>query len=169
MIDAAGIKRLLPHRHPMLLIDRVVELVPGDRLVALKAITCNEPWYRHLGEDAAPEEFGYPQTLLVESWGQAAGLLAVCGAEATGGPTSQVMLAGSMSGVEFHRPVQPGDVLEHRVRLFRALTDTVIFEGETLVGGEVALTFSRMVMAFRPGDQLRPSASAGQVAAPAVP
>jgi 3-hydroxyacyl-[acyl-carrier-protein] dehydratase len=61
-----------------------------------------------------------------------------------------------MSGVAFLRPVYPGDVLEHRVQLFRALTDTVIFDGETLVDGEVAMTFSRMVMAFRPGDQLRP-------------
>ncbi|MFI1227152.1 MULTISPECIES: 3-hydroxyacyl-ACP dehydratase FabZ family protein [unclassified Streptomyces] len=157
MIDAAGIKSMLPHRYPMLLVDRVLELVPGDRLTALKAVTCNEPWYRDLPEGARTEQFAYPQTLLVESWGQAAGLLAVHDAELGEGAAGQVMLAGAMSGVEFLRPVYPGDVLVHQVRLYRALTDTVIFDGETLVDGEPAMTFSRMVMAFRPAEQLRPA------------
>jgi len=156
MIDAAGIKQMLPHRYPMLLVDRVLELVPDERLVALKAVTCNEPWYQHVAEGADLDRFAYPQSLLVESWGQAAGILAVHGGSGTEEATGQVMLAGAMSGVAFLRPVYPGDVLEHRVQLFRALTDTVIFDGETLVDGEVAMTFSRMVMAFRPGDQLRP-------------
>ncbi|WP_329468139.1 3-hydroxyacyl-ACP dehydratase FabZ family protein [Streptomyces sp. NBC_01431] len=164
MIDAAGIKRTLPHRYPMLLVDRVLELVPGERLVAIKAITCNEPWYQWIGEDADLERFAYPQSLLVESWGQAAGILAVHGGSGTEDGAGQVMLAGAMSGVDFRRPAYPGDVLEHRVRLLRALTDTVIFEGETVIGGEVAMTFARMVMAFRPGDRVRvPTGSAGAV------
>ncbi|MFF4387428.1 3-hydroxyacyl-ACP dehydratase FabZ family protein [Streptomyces sp. NPDC001552] len=155
-MNAAEIKWMLPHRYPMLLVDRVLELVPGESLRAVKAITCNEPWYQHLGDDAGEEEFAYPQTLLVESWGQAAGLLAVHAGSPEGDLGGQVMLAGAMSGVEFLRAVYPGDVLEHRVRVFRALTDTVVFDGESLVDGQVAMTFSRMVMAFRPGEQLRP-------------
>lgn len=157
MINAAEIKGLLPHRYPMLLVDRVLELVPGESLVALKAVTCNEPWYQALGEDAAEEQFSYPQTLLVESWGQAAGLLAVQPGTAAAGLSDQVMLAGAMSGVEFLRPVCPGDVLEHRVRVVRALSDAVIFEGESLVGWDVVMRLSHMVMAFRPGGQLRPA------------
>ncbi|MCZ4123122.1 beta-hydroxyacyl-ACP dehydratase [Streptomyces sp. H39-S7] len=155
-MNAAQIRQTLPHRYPMLLVDRVLDLVPGESLVALKAVTCNEPWYQRLADDAPEERFAYPQTLLVESWGQAAGLLAVQEGSEAAELSGQVMLAGAMSGVEFLRPVYPGDVLKHRVRVVRALSDTVIFEGESLVGGDVVLRFSRMVMAFRPGDQLRP-------------
>ncbi|MDI5962457.1 hotdog domain-containing protein [Streptomyces sp. SL13] len=155
-MDAAEIKRSLPHRYPMLLVDRVLELVPGESLVAIKAVTCNEPWYSALDDAATVEGFGYPPTLLVESWGQAAGLLALRpGADTR--TAGQVMLAGAMSGVEFLRPVHPGEVLEHRVRVVRAVSDAVIFEGESLVDGEVVMRLSHMVMAFRPGDRLRPA------------
>jgi 3-hydroxyacyl-[acyl-carrier-protein] dehydratase len=160
MIDAAQIKGFMPHRYPMLLVDRVLELVPGESLVALKAVTCNEPWYQGLDEDAAEETYRYPQTLLVESWGQAAGLLAVQPGTAAAGLSDQVMLAGAMSGVEFLRPVYPGDVLEHRVRVVRALSDAVIFQGESLVGWEVVMRLSHMVMAFRPGSRVRPAGAA---------
>jgi 3-hydroxyacyl-[acyl-carrier-protein] dehydratase len=157
VIEVHGVRQRLPHRFPMLLVDRVLELVPDERLVAVKAITCNEPWYQNLAEDAGPEEYAYPQTLLVESWGQAAGLLAVSGTQQAMS-ADQVMLAGAMSGVAFHRVALPGDVLEHHVRLYRALSDTVIFDGHTTIDGEPAVTFTRMVMAFRPGDRLRPPA-----------
>jgi len=139
---------LLPHRYPMLLVDRVVEVVAGERLTAVKAVTYNEPWY---AEGADPR---YPSALLVESWGQAAGILAVCGRPADDAACAQVMLAGAMTGIEFHRPVYPGDLVRHEVRVYRALSDTMIFEGESWVGEDIAMTLSRMVMAFRPADSL---------------
>jgi 3-hydroxyacyl-[acyl-carrier-protein] dehydratase len=154
-LPGAAVRRLLPHRYPMLLVDRVLEVVPGERLTAVKAVTCNEPCYARLGTDATEAELAYPQVLLVESWGQAAGLLAVFSRPNPDVLTGEVMLAGAMTGLEFHRPVRPGDVVRHEVRLFRALTDTVLFEGESRVGDDVAVTFSRMVMAFRPAAQLR--------------
>lgn len=159
-MNAAEIRRLLPHRYPMLLVDRVLELVPGESLVAIKAVTCNEPCYEALDDSAAVERFGYPQTLLIESWGQAAGLLALQPGTAASELSDQVMLAGAMSDVEFLRPVHPGDVLEHRVRVVRALSDAVVFEGESLVGREVVMRLSHMVMAFRPGGRLRPAGAA---------
>jgi 3-hydroxyacyl-[acyl-carrier-protein] dehydratase len=142
---------LLPHRYPMLLVDRVTELVPGERIRTIKAVTLNEPWYAALSPAAAHD---YPQSLLVESWGQSAGLLASAVTEA---PTGQVMLFGSVADAEFHLPVLPGDVIEHRVRVSRALTDSVIFEGSSHRGDETVMTVTRMVMAFRPADQLRPA------------
>ncbi|GCB45886.1 3-hydroxyacyl-ACP dehydratase FabZ family protein [Streptomyces sp. NL15-2K] len=154
---------LLPHRYPMLLVDRVTELVPGERIRTLKAVTLNEPWYAAIPPDAAPgTAYDYPQSLLVESWGQSAGLLASAVAEA---PSGQVMLFGSVADAEFHLPVLPGDVIEHRVRVSRALTDSVIFEGSSHRGDETVMTVTRMVMAFRPADRLRP----GDPAEPAPP
>ncbi|MFG2132137.1 3-hydroxyacyl-ACP dehydratase FabZ family protein [Streptomyces sp. NPDC048751] len=152
---------LLPHRYPMLLVDRVTELVPGERIRTVKAITLNEPWYAGISPDKALD---YPPSLLVESWGQSAGLLASAIAEA---PTpGQVMLFGSVADAEFHLPVLPGDVIEHRVRISRALTDSVVFEGSSHRGDETVMTVTRMVMAFRPADLLRPDDTAAPTPTP---
>ncbi|WP_280138200.1 3-hydroxyacyl-ACP dehydratase FabZ family protein [Streptomyces sp. TP-A0874] len=153
----AQIRGRLPHRYPMLLVDRVTEVSPGERLTALKAVSCNEPWYAGLGPDTPDEGFGYPQTLLIESWCQAAGVLATWEDPNPDVLDGQVMLFGGMSGVEYHRTVFPGDVLEHRVAISRALGDTVICEGQSLVDGEPVMTVERCVMAFRPAEALRPT------------
>ncbi|MGW5642055.1 3-hydroxyacyl-ACP dehydratase FabZ family protein [Saccharopolyspora sp. NPDC003752] len=156
-----GIKRILPHRYPMLLVDRVVDLVPGERLTALKAVTCNEPWYRELADDADDEDYDYPGVLLLESWCQAAGLL-IAGAKPNPDVrTGTVMLFGGIAGVRRTGRVRPGDVVEHRVRLARTFTDTAIFEGESAVGGEVVMEIDQVVMALRPASELTGAAAAG--------
>lgn len=157
VIGQRDIRARLPHRFPMLLVDRVVDLVPGERLTALKAVTCNEPWYEELGADTPAEDFAYPSSLLVESWCQSAGVLATWDHPNPDVLSGQVMLFGGMTGVEFHRPVLPGEVLEHIVRLDRRVDDTVLFEGETRSAGEPVMTVGRIVMAFRPAEALRPA------------
>jgi len=159
---SAAIRARLPHRYPMLLVDRVTELVPGVRLTALKAVTSNEPWYSGLGPDAAEEDFRYPQTLLIESWCQAAGVLATWDDPNPEVLNGKVMLFGGISGVEYHRPVLPGDVLEHRIELSRALGDTLIFEGVGTVGGNTVLTVERAVLTLRPAGTLRPVPSGAE-------
>ncbi|MBU7597317.1 beta-hydroxyacyl-ACP dehydratase [Streptomyces sp. P38-E01] len=152
---SAEVRATLPHRYPILLVDRVLEL--GEQEIrAVKAVTFNEPWYAGLGPDPDQEDLAYPPFLLIESWTQTAGVLAkrLAGSEADG----QVMLFGSMTGIEFHRPVHPGDVVEHHARLERAVNDTMIFEGVSRVAGEPVLTVGRITMAFRPGEQLNPAA-----------
>ncbi|MEU3622982.1 hypothetical protein BS329_20495 [Amycolatopsis coloradensis] len=151
MIGAAGIRRVLPHRYPMLLVDRVLELNPGRDLVAQKAISCNEPWYSRLGEDLSEMDMAYPGVLLMESWAQSAGVLAAATRPDTGG----VMLAGSMSDIEFFGSARPGDVVENHVRLRRELPDAAIFEGAGVVGGRELFTVGAMVLAFRPAEVLR--------------
>lgn len=157
MSGQVEIRGRLPHRFPMLLVDRVLDLVPGERITAIKAVTCNEPWYAQLGPDTPEDGFGYPQSLLVESWCQSAGLLGTWEDPNPDVLTGQVMLFGSMAGVVFHHPVLPGDVLEHRVRVSRAVGDTVIFEGESLVDGRAVLTVGSVVVAMRPAEVLRPA------------
>jgi 3-hydroxyacyl-[acyl-carrier-protein] dehydratase len=161
MSAVQDVERLLPHRFPVLLVDRVVDLVPGESITATKAVTRNEQCYRTVGAHTTDVVTEYPQALLIESWGQTAGILATWREpdEVTEGrEADRVMLLGGLTGIAFHRPVLPGDVLQHRARLSRALSDTVIFEGETLCDGEVVMSVERMVMAFRPAGQLRPSA-----------
>ncbi|HEY4022449.1 MAG TPA: 3-hydroxyacyl-ACP dehydratase [Pseudonocardiaceae bacterium] len=158
MLNTEEIRSRLPHRYPMLLVDRVRELVPGSHLVAIKAVTANEPWYRDLpdaGPGAAPERYAYPSVLLVESWCQAAGVLAAWDTPNPDVLAGQVMLFGSMADISFHGVVMPGDVLEHHVRLVRALSDTIIFEGGCVVEGRTVLQIGRVVMAMRPATELR--------------
>lgn len=154
-IDALGVRALLPHRYPILLVDRVLELTAGRAITAIKAVTLNEPWYARLGPDPAPDDLAYPGALLVESWAQSAGLLANSAAPAGDGPPP-VMLFGSTRGVTFGRPVLPGDVLRHHARLTRVLEDTVFVEGESRVGDDVVLTVEQGVLAFRPAELLSP-------------
>ncbi|OKK05006.1 3-hydroxyacyl-ACP dehydratase [Streptomyces sp. CB03234] len=138
----------------MLLVDRILDLVPGDSIRTVKAVTLNEPWYAGLTPDT---DLAYPPSLLVESWGQSAGLLAIVPAGAAATPDDRIMLFGSVADAVFHRPVLPGDIVEHRVRISRALTDSVVFEGSSHCGDETVMTVTRMVMAFRPAGQLRPT------------
>ncbi|GAA2801020.1 beta-hydroxyacyl-ACP dehydratase [Kitasatospora sp. CM 4170] len=151
MIGLDGIARLLPRRRPMLLVDRIVEAVPGERITAVKAVTGNEPCYLGLPFGTPAERLAYPPALLVESWGQTAGLLA---SMAAGDAPEAVMLLGGVSDVRFHRPVHPGVVLEHRIRVALAMNDTTVFEGETLVDGEPVLSVGRMTIAYRPWDTI---------------
>lgn len=158
---AQDVELLLPHRFPMLLVDRVLDLVPGESITAIKAVTRSEQCYRRGGTDTAGVSLEYPPALLIESWGQTAGILATWrrpGQEDDAQETDQVMLLGGLTGITFHRPVLPGDVLHHEARLGRALSDTAIFEGKTVCDGEVVMSVERMVMAFRSSDQLLPSA-----------
>jgi 3-hydroxyacyl-[acyl-carrier-protein] dehydratase len=153
VITSAGVRAALPHRYPMLLVDRVLE-AGAEEIRAVKAVTLNEPWYARLGPRAAQEDLAYPDVLLIESWTQTAGILAT--RLAGGGAGGQVMLFGSMSGIEFHRRVFPGDTVEQHARLERAVNDTMIFEGEGRVDGEPVLTVGRITVAFRPGERLGP-------------
>ncbi|OEU87545.1 3-hydroxyacyl-ACP dehydratase [Streptomyces abyssalis] len=149
-----GVRAVLPHRFPMLLVDRVLERVPGERITALKAVSVNEPWYQDLSDGAPEEAYDYPGVLIVESWCQAAGILIASENPNPDVLDGQVMLFGGISDVQFCGRVRPGDVMEHRVDLVRALTDTVIFEGSCHVDGRLVARIGRVVMALRPASEL---------------
>jgi 3-hydroxyacyl-[acyl-carrier-protein] dehydratase len=142
MVGHVDLHRVLAHRHPMLLVDRVVELVPDERIVAHKAVTGNEPWYAGVTGDLS-----YPSSLLLESWCQAAGVLAVWPPPEV---ADKVMVLGGATTVSFHRPVLPGDLVEHRIRITRVGPDNSIFDGGSSVRGTPVMAVERMVMALRP-------------------
>ncbi|MFF5205883.1 3-hydroxyacyl-ACP dehydratase FabZ family protein [Streptosporangium sp. NPDC000396] len=151
MITSKEIQRLLPHRPPMLLVDRVADAVPGERITAFSTIARSEVWDPVTDADSAV----YPQTLLVESWAQAAAVLVGLDTSDAEVPGNRLMLLGAASEIEFHRPARLGDVVEHRVRILRALSDTVMVEGESVVGEDTVVTVRQMVMLLRPAEQLR--------------
>lgn len=147
-VDAAFIRRVLPHRFPMLLLDRAVMAdasSPKPVLVARKAVTVSEPSYSTLGE---LETFGYPAPLLAESFIQACGILKASTAPAgEAKDPSKVPVIAKLAKLKFLAEAQPGDVLEHRVKLAARMPDGAVFSGETVVGGKVMLQVERVVAA----------------------
>jgi 3-hydroxyacyl-[acyl-carrier-protein] dehydratase len=94
--------------------------------------------------------------LLVESWCQAAGLLTAWHQPSPDALSSRVMLVASVTRAWLPDTVMPGAVIEHRIRKVREVDQTVIFDGESTVGGRVILDVERVVMTLRPAEELRP-------------
>jgi 3-hydroxyacyl-[acyl-carrier-protein] dehydratase len=156
VIGPADIKRIIPHRYPMLLLDRVSEVEPGRALVAHKAITGGEPCYQSLGDDAAASRYAYPVGQLLESWAQAAVLLVCWKHPNPDVLTGRVELISGIRNVALLASVYPGDVLEHRVELVRAVDDAAVLTGSSLVSGRPVLEIGTFTMARRGAETLRP-------------
>lgn len=106
VMEIAEIKEYLPHRYPFLLVDRVLELEPGKRIVALKNVTVNEPFF----EGHFPHYPVMPGVLIVEAMAQAAALLSFKSVGTKRDDNTVVYLVG-VDGARFKRPVVPGDAL----------------------------------------------------------
>lgn len=130
-MDIRRILNLLPHRYPFLLVDRVVECVPGSHIRAYKNITFNEPFFQGHFPDAPI----MPGVLILEALAQAGGLLAVSGMEDTSG---KLFLFTGLDGVKFRRQVIPGDRLELECSDLRLKLNLCKMEARALVDGKLA-------------------------------
>jgi 3-hydroxyacyl-[acyl-carrier-protein] dehydratase len=132
-IDIRGILEYLPHRYPFLLIDRVLELEPGKRIVAIKNVTINEPYF--VGH--FPHIPVMPGVLMIEALAQAAGVLSF---ETLGrkSDASSVFYFVGIDGARFKRPVGPGDQLRLEVEIMRFAKSISKFRGVATVDGAVA-------------------------------
>lgn len=129
-LEAADIMRLLPHRYPFLLLDRVVALEPGQSVVAVKNVTANEPHFTgHF-----PERPIMPGVLIIEALAQAAGVAVLALPEYRG---KFAMFAG-IDECRFRRMVVPGDQLQLKVTIEKLRGMFGRARGVASVGGEVA-------------------------------
>ncbi|MFD8588244.1 3-hydroxyacyl-ACP dehydratase FabZ family protein [Streptomyces sp. NPDC059637] len=151
VLDHATVRRVLPHRHPVLLVDEVAELVPGEHVVATKAVAGSEPCYADLAEDLPGSAYAYPASLLVESFGQSGAVLWLRTAEAAGTPVRGTLVFGSARDVSITGSARPGQVLRHVVRIDRTIGDNVLMEGEIWAGGERIATVGSVLAAVRGG------------------
>jgi 3-hydroxyacyl-[acyl-carrier-protein] dehydratase len=132
-IDIRGILELLPHRYPFLLLDRVLELEPGKRIVAVKNVTINEPYF--IGH--FPHIPVMPGVLMIEALAQAAGVLSFRTLGRASDPSSVFYFVG-IDGARFKRPVGPGDQLRLEVEILRFARSISKFRGVATVDGAVA-------------------------------
>ena len=133
MMDIHQILKQLPHRYPILLVDRVLSVEKGKSIQALKNVTINEPFFTgHF-----PHRPVMPGVLMLEAMAQAAALLAFDTLGVTPDDKTVYYFAG-IDGARFKRPVEPGDQLIMDVTLERMKAGIFKFKGVTRVGGEIA-------------------------------
>jgi 3-hydroxyacyl-[acyl-carrier-protein] dehydratase len=141
-MDSKAIQRVLPHRYPMLLVDRVVELDGDRRAVGVKNVTVNEPYF----EGHFPNHPVMPGVLIVEAMAQSAAVLVMMtiGATAHG----KVVYFMSVEGSKFRKPVVPGDVLHIHCEAQKSRGNVWKFSGVAKVDGvKVAeAVYSAMIM-----------------------
>lgn len=135
MLDIDGIKAIIPHRYPFLLIDRIEEYEPGVRAVGIKNVTANEPFF----EGHFPEYPVMPGVLIVEAMAQV-GAVALLSLEGNAG---KIALFAGIDKVRFKRPVRPGDTLRLEIEITKSRgpigfgTATAKVDGELAASGEL--------------------------------
>lgn len=140
-LDILRIMQMIPHRYPMLLVDRMIDLRLGESAIGIKNVSINEPFF----QGHFPASPVMPGVLIVESMAQTAGILVV----ATMGPEAEGKLVYFMSidGARFRRPVVPGDRIEVHVKKLQSRQNVWKFSGKAIVDGNVAAeaTFAAMI------------------------
>jgi 3-hydroxyacyl-[acyl-carrier-protein] dehydratase len=139
--DVKRVMAALPHRYPMLLVDRVEELHIDERIVATKAVTINEGFFAgHF-----PDRPIMPGVLIVEALAQAAGVLAVESLGLAG--SGKLVYFMAIDGAKFRTPVEPGVLLRLDVAFVQKRTSVCKFAGKAFVGDKLAaeVNFTAMI------------------------
>ena len=132
-LDIHQILKLLPHRYPFLLVDRVLEMEKGKRIIALKNVTMNEPFFNgHF-----PHRPVMPGVLMLEAMAQAAALLSFHSLDIVPDDNTVYYFA-AIDGARFKRPVEPGDQLVLTITIDRVRGGIWKFKGVASVGDDVA-------------------------------
>ncbi|MEQ8329672.1 MAG: bifunctional UDP-3-O-[3-hydroxymyristoyl] N-acetylglucosamine deacetylase/3-hydroxyacyl-ACP dehydratase [Longimicrobiales bacterium] len=128
VVDTARIMQYLPHRYPMLLVDRIVGFEEGRRIVGIKNVTINEPFF----QGHYPGHPVMPGVLIVEAMAQVGGLLLM---DAVEDPASKVVYFMSLDNVKWRRPVTPGDTLVFELEMLQFRRHVCKMRGEAFVDG----------------------------------
>lgn len=152
-MDSAAIASLLPHRYPFLLVDRVVELTAGERIVALKNVTVNEPFF--VGH--FPQRPLMPGVLICEALVQAGGILARASVapldETLERPADRLAMLTGLDRARFRRQVSPGDQLRLEVAILRRRGTFWKMEGKARVDGKIVAELEFTVADVAPDDE----------------
>jgi beta-hydroxyacyl-ACP dehydratase FabZ len=143
-LDIEAIKKLLPHRYPFLLVDRVVDMVPGKSAVGIKNVTVNEPFF----QGHFPNRAVMPGVLLIEVMAQVGGLIILAQPEHRG----QLAYLGTVDNAKFRKPVVPGDTLRAEVELLRARGKVGWMRGVVRVDDQVVAEADIMFVLVAPSE-----------------
>jgi 3-hydroxyacyl-[acyl-carrier-protein] dehydratase len=130
-LDIRRVMAALPHRYPMLLIDRIETLEPDRAITAIKAVTVNEPFF----QGHFPARPIMPGVLIVEALAQAAGVLAVESLGLAG--SGKLVYFMAIDGAKFRQPVEPGVLLRLEVEFVQKRTSVCKFAGRASIEGKL--------------------------------
>jgi beta-hydroxyacyl-ACP dehydratase FabZ len=146
VLDIQAIREILPHRYPMLLVDRILEL-EHDRIVGIKNVTANEPFF----SGHFPDFPVMPGVLIIEAMAQVAGVLVL---KEIADRANKLVLLASVDGAKFRRPVVPGDQLRIEMRVIKRKASVAKMAGTASVDGVVVAEAEMMCkLADRPSEE----------------
>ena len=128
--DIHQIMDIMAHRYPVLLIDKIIEMIPGEKVIGIKNVTVNEPFF----QGHFPKRPVMPGVLIIEAMAQAGGFLILNTVE---DPLTKNMFFASIERARFRKPVVPGDQLRMELIMVKYRLNTCKIEGKAFVGDEV--------------------------------
>jgi 3-hydroxyacyl-[acyl-carrier-protein] dehydratase len=131
-LDTAAIERIIPHRYPFLLVDRIIEFEPDQRIVGVKNVSINEPY---LSRPADGGRSTLPPTILTEAVAQVGAILILAKPE----NKDQLIFFRGMERVRFRKPVYPGDTVIVEALVKRLRSRMGVLEGRATVNGKVVV------------------------------
>jgi len=149
ILEINQIRRILPHRYPMLLVDRIVEL-EAERIVGIKNVTANEPFF----SGHFPDFPVMPGVLIVEAMAQTAGVLVL---NSIPDRESKLVLLVAIENAKFRRPVVPGDQLRIEMAVIKRKASVAKMAGRATVDG-VVVAEAEMMCKLADKDEMEPAA-----------
>jgi len=135
MMDVNAIQKLIPHRPPFLFVDRVLEMTPGRRIVGVKSVTVNEPFFAgHF-----PERPIMPGVLLIEGMAQVGGILWSATIDPPPEKAPRYFYFAAIDKVKFRRPVYPGDQIRYELQILHLKSRLCKMRGHAYVDGQLVV------------------------------
>jgi len=134
MLDVVEIQKILPHRYPFLLVDKVTSMELEKNIVAYKNVSISEPVF----QGHFPGHPIYPGVMILEGMAQAGGILALKSSGLTDEELkSKVIYFMSIDKAKFRSPVKPGDKLEYRIEIIKLRKNLIVLDGKAFVDGKL--------------------------------
>lgn len=141
LLDIEKILKILPHRYPFLLVDRVLEMEKGKSIVAIKNVTCNE----HFFQGHFPQKRIMPGVLIIEALAQAGGILLY---HSLPEPEKMLIFMSKIDNAKFRKPVVPGDQLRLEGEILKLRSKFSHMKGKAYVDGEIVAEGEMMASFF---------------------
>lgn len=140
-IDIQEIMRLLPHRYPFLLVDRITSLIPNHSVKGIKNVTANEPCF----QGHFPDRPIFPGVLILEGMAQTGGCMAFCSIPDMIG--EKLIYFAGIDKARFRKPVVPGDQIEYRLEMMKHKRMIMIMKGQAFVDDQL-VTEAELMASF---------------------